>query len=148
MARRFAFGLMPLGCVLLLTAFVGVAGVRRIAHPLQRLVVELQPPEQFGELRFKGFLAHIFTAAIARRGRRRGSSNTLRPHQPRTLLELQREIPAWSMPGASPFFPERRSGFQITEPAGFSLARFFKRRMGRPIRLECRDQCVFFPEAL
>jgi hypothetical protein len=40
--------------------------VQRIAHPFQHLVVELQLPEQFGELLFQCFLAHIVAAAGGR----------------------------------------------------------------------------------
>ena len=60
------FGLMALDRLLVLAALVGVAGVQRVAHPFQHLVVELQPPEQFGELRFERFLADIFAAAGGR----------------------------------------------------------------------------------
>ena len=60
------FGLMPLDRFLVLAPLVGVAGVQRVAHPFQHLVVELQPAEQFGELRFEHFLAHIFAAAGSR----------------------------------------------------------------------------------
>ena len=45
---------------------VGVAGVKRIAHPFQHLVVEAKPPEQSGELRFQRFLANVFAAAGSR----------------------------------------------------------------------------------
>src|SRR5690606_20568676 len=37
-----------------------------VAHPFQHLVVEAQPPEQFGELRFERFLAHMLAAAGCR----------------------------------------------------------------------------------
>jgi hypothetical protein len=37
---------MPLDRFLVLTALVGVAGVERVAHPLQNLIVEAKPPEQ------------------------------------------------------------------------------------------------------
>ena len=60
------FGLMPLDRLLVLAALVGVAGVQRIAHPFQHLVVEAQPAEQFGELRFERLLAHILAAAGGR----------------------------------------------------------------------------------
>ena len=64
--KPLVFGLMPLDRLLVLAALVGVAGVQRIAHPFQHLVVELQPPEQFGELRFQRLLAHIVAAAGSR----------------------------------------------------------------------------------
>ena len=64
--QPLVFGLMALDRLLVLAALVGVAGVQRVAHPFQHLVVELQPPEQFGELRFERFLAHILAAAGGR----------------------------------------------------------------------------------
>ena len=39
--QPLAFGLKPLDRFLVLAAFVGVAGVKRVAHPFQHLVVEL-----------------------------------------------------------------------------------------------------------
>jgi uncharacterized membrane protein YuzA (DUF378 family) len=45
---------------------VGVAGVQSLAHPFQHLVVEFQPSEQFGELRFQQFLSDILAAAGGR----------------------------------------------------------------------------------
>ncbi len=60
------FGLEPLDRLLVLAPFVGVAGVQRLAHPVQHLVVELEPAEQFGELRFQHLLAHIAAAAGGR----------------------------------------------------------------------------------
>ena len=50
----------------MLPALVGVAGVQRLAHPIQHLIVELQPAEQFGELLLQHFLAHIAAAAGGR----------------------------------------------------------------------------------
>ena len=44
------FGLVTLDRFLLLPALVGVAGVECVTHPFQHLVVELQPPQQIGEL--------------------------------------------------------------------------------------------------
>ena len=64
--KPLVFGLMALDRFLVLAALVGVAGVQRIAHPFQHLVVEAQPPEQFGELRFERLLAHILAAAGGR----------------------------------------------------------------------------------
>jgi hypothetical protein len=57
---------MPLDRFLVLSALVGVAGVQRVAHPFQHLVVEFEPPEQFCELRFERFFADIFAAAGSR----------------------------------------------------------------------------------
>jgi hypothetical protein len=57
---------MALDRLLMLAPLVGVAGMQRIAHPFQHLVVELQPPEQFGELRLQCFLAHILAATGGR----------------------------------------------------------------------------------
>jgi hypothetical protein len=54
---------LSLDRLLVLVTFVGVAGVQRIALPFQHLVIELQLPEQFGELLFQRFLAHIVAAA-------------------------------------------------------------------------------------
>jgi len=51
---------------LLVLAALGVAGVQRIAHPIQHLVVEVQPAQEFGELLLKHLLAHIFAAAGSR----------------------------------------------------------------------------------
>jgi hypothetical protein len=48
--KPVVFDLMALDRFLVLAALVGVAGVKGIAHPIQHLVVELQLPEQFGEL--------------------------------------------------------------------------------------------------
>jgi hypothetical protein len=64
--KPLVLGLMPLDRLLVLAPFVGVAGVQRIAHPFQHLVVELQPPEHFGELLFQRFLAHIMAATGGR----------------------------------------------------------------------------------
>ena len=61
--KPLELGLMPLDRFLVLSALVGVAGVERVAHPFQHLVVELEPPEQFGELRFERFLTDIFASA-------------------------------------------------------------------------------------
>ena len=60
------FDLKPLDRFLVLAALVGVAGVQRVAHPFQHLVVEPQAAEQFGELRFNRFLADVFAAAASR----------------------------------------------------------------------------------
>jgi hypothetical protein len=57
---------MALDRFLVLSAFVGVAGVKRVAHPFEHLVIELKPTEQVGELRFKVFLADIFPSAGVR----------------------------------------------------------------------------------
>jgi hypothetical protein len=57
---------MALDGFVVLAALVGVAGVQRIAHPFQHLVVELEPPEQFGELRLERFLADMLAAAGCR----------------------------------------------------------------------------------
>jgi len=46
----------------------GVAGVQRIAHPLQHLVVELQPTEQHGELLLQQLLAREGESAEKARG--------------------------------------------------------------------------------
>jgi hypothetical protein len=52
--------------LLVLAALVGVAGVQRLARPFQHVVVELQPPKQFGELRFERLLAHMLAPAGGR----------------------------------------------------------------------------------
>src|SRR5271170_2665669 len=57
---------MALDRVLVLLALVGMAGVQRVAHPFQHLVVKAKPPEQFGELRFQRFLTHMLAAARCR----------------------------------------------------------------------------------
>src|ERR1700691_2419237 len=54
---------MALDRLLVFVALVGVTGVQRIAHPFKHLIVEAKPPEQFGELRFERFLAHMLAAA-------------------------------------------------------------------------------------
>ena len=64
--KPLVFGLKPLDRLLVLAALVGVAGVQRLAHPFQHLVVEVQPAEQIGELRFQRLLAHILAAAGGR----------------------------------------------------------------------------------
>jgi hypothetical protein len=40
--------------------------MQRIAYPFQDLVVELQPPQQLGELRFERLLADVFAPARGR----------------------------------------------------------------------------------
>jgi hypothetical protein len=47
---------------------VRVAGVQRIAHPLQHLVVELQPAKQHGELLLQQLLAREGESAEKARG--------------------------------------------------------------------------------
>jgi hypothetical protein len=42
--KPLVFGLMALDRFLVLAALVGVAGVQRVAHPFQHLVVEAKPP--------------------------------------------------------------------------------------------------------
>ena len=64
--KPLVFGLKPLDRFLVLAPLVGVAGVQRVAHPFQHLVVELQPTEQFGELLLQYLLAHIAAAAGGR----------------------------------------------------------------------------------
>jgi hypothetical protein len=61
--KALVFGLMPLDCFIVLTPLVGMAGVQRIAHPFQHLVVEVQPAQEFGELPLKHLLADVFTPA-------------------------------------------------------------------------------------
>lgn len=41
--------------LLVLSPLIGMAGVEWVAHPFQHLLVEPQPPEQFGEPRFERF---------------------------------------------------------------------------------------------
>ncbi len=60
------FGLMALDRLLVFAALVGVAGVQRVAHPFQHLVVEAKPPKQISELRFERFLAHMLGTRPAR----------------------------------------------------------------------------------
>jgi hypothetical protein len=55
----------PLDRLLMLAPLVGVAGVQRLAHPFQHLVVELQPAQQVGELLFNNLLANIRLIASA-----------------------------------------------------------------------------------
>ena len=50
-AEALVLGLEPLDRLLVLAPLVSVAGLERLAHPVQHLVVEAQPAEQFGELR-------------------------------------------------------------------------------------------------
>ena len=57
---------MALDRLLVLAALIGVAGVQRVAHPFQHLVIEAEPSEQFSELRFERFLAHMLPAARGR----------------------------------------------------------------------------------
>jgi uncharacterized protein YbcV (DUF1398 family) len=64
--QPFRFSLKPHDGFLVRSSFIGIAGVKRIAHPSQHLVVEAKPPEQIGELRFEHFLAGIFAAAVGR----------------------------------------------------------------------------------
>ena len=54
-----------LGEFVVLAPLVGVAGVQRLAHPFQHLVVELQPAQQIGKLLFDNFLANIGLVASA-----------------------------------------------------------------------------------
>jgi hypothetical protein len=62
----FVFALVTPDRLLMLAAFVGVAGVQRVAHPFHHLVVEAKPPEQFSELCFERFLAHMLATAGCR----------------------------------------------------------------------------------
>ena len=64
--KPFVFGLMALDRLLVLASLVCMAGVQRVAHPFQYLIVEMQPTQEFGELLLKHFLAHIFTPAGCR----------------------------------------------------------------------------------
>ena len=43
----------------MLPTLVGMTSLKRFSHPAQDLVVEAQPAEQLGELRFQHFLAHV-----------------------------------------------------------------------------------------
>ena len=52
--------------LLVLAALVSMAGVQRLAHPFQDLIIEFQPAKQLGELRFEHLLAHIFPTARGR----------------------------------------------------------------------------------
>ena len=64
--KALVFGLMALDRLLVLAPLVGVAGVQRIAHPFQHLVVEVQPAQEFGEL----LLEHLLPNILAPAGRR------------------------------------------------------------------------------
>ena len=64
--KPVVFGPKPLDRLLVLAPLVGVAGVKRLPHPVQHLVVEMQPAEQFGELLLQHLLAHILAAAGGR----------------------------------------------------------------------------------
>jgi hypothetical protein len=75
--KPFVRGLVPLNGFIVLAPLVGMAGVQRIAHPLQHLVVELHKPQQFGELLFQHLLAHIATAAGSRVALANIGDNTL-----------------------------------------------------------------------
>ena len=50
----------------MLAPLIGVAGVQRLLHPFQHLVVEPQLAEQLGELLLQHLLAHIAAAAGGR----------------------------------------------------------------------------------
>ena len=64
--KPLVFTLVTLDRVLVLAALIGVAGMRQVANPFLRLVVEAKSPEQFGELRFERVLANVFAAARCR----------------------------------------------------------------------------------
>jgi hypothetical protein len=53
------------GEFVVLAPLVGVAGVERLAHPIQHLVIELQSAQQPCELLFDNFLANIGLLAAA-----------------------------------------------------------------------------------
>jgi hypothetical protein len=57
-------------CFFVLALLVGTAGVQRVSHPIQHLVVEFQ--QQFGELCFERILTEIFV------GRKPGCPGTFR----------------------------------------------------------------------
>src|SRR3984893_17451123 len=59
------FPLEPPDRFLVLTPFIAVAGVQRLTHPGQHLVIELEPAEQHGELLCQQILAHIAMAPMA-----------------------------------------------------------------------------------
>ncbi len=61
--KPLVFSLMALDRLFVFTPLVCVAGVQRIAHPLQHLIIELEPPKEFCELRLQHFLADISAAA-------------------------------------------------------------------------------------
>ena len=64
--KPLVFGLMAFDRLLLLPTLVGVTGVKGVTHPFQHLVVELQPPQQIGELLLDQLLAHILASARGR----------------------------------------------------------------------------------
>ena len=58
-------GLEPLDCRLVLLTFVRMAGVERLAHPVQHFVVEPKLAKHSGELLLQNLLAHILAATGA-----------------------------------------------------------------------------------
>ena len=57
------FGLEPLDRFLVLLAFVRMAGVQRLAHPFQNLIVKPKLPKHGDKLLLQNLLAHILAAA-------------------------------------------------------------------------------------
>ncbi|MDZ4737443.1 MAG: hypothetical protein SGJ07_13945 [Rhodospirillaceae bacterium] len=58
LAEALVLGPQPFDRSLVLAPLVGVAGLKRLAHPAQHLVVEAQPAEQFRKPFLQHFLAH------------------------------------------------------------------------------------------
>ena len=61
--QALLLSLMTFDCFLVFPPLIGVAGMKRIAHPFQHFVIELQATWQFRELLLQLFLADIFAAA-------------------------------------------------------------------------------------
>ncbi|MBL8666342.1 MAG: hypothetical protein JNM48_02645 [Rhodospirillales bacterium] len=61
--QPLVLGLETFDRLLMLPLLICVAGVERLAHPTQHLVVELQSAEQRGELLLQHFLTNIPAAA-------------------------------------------------------------------------------------
>jgi hypothetical protein len=57
--KPVVFRSQPADSRFVLALLVGVAGVKRVAHPREDLVVECQPGEQFRELPLDDFLANV-----------------------------------------------------------------------------------------
>ena len=57
------FGLLAFDRFFVFPALISVAGMKRITHPFEHVVVETKPPEQFGELRLERLFAHMLPTA-------------------------------------------------------------------------------------